>query len=191
MYRTLTTAIASAALALFASTASAVIINLDGVTNNIDNPVTLSFDPSDTVVVDVIGTADGGLYDGWSAWAFNSGCDGMTPSMCEQGWFWSFAVVLDGDPASAIPVGVPGIFEDPLDALAQAKADFPPGSLSGTGFPSLSWYTGEDDPSLGADTRGGISLRITVQGVPLPPTVALFGLGLLGLGAARAKRRAP
>lgn len=182
--------IAVLSLTLSSGIASAMFINLNAVSNNILNPVTIFTNPTDTLYLDVVGTADGGAYDAWSAWAFNSGCDQEQPSMCAQGWLWSLGVFVNQDTGNSGGLGVPGTFADPLDALALARSTYPDGSLSITGWNSYSFFTGEVE--FGADNRGGVSLRYRIVPaevtVPLPATLALFGLGLAGLGWSRRKK---
>lgn len=179
--------IAVLSLTLSSGIASAMFINVNAVSNNIFNPVTIFTNPTDTLYLDVVGTADGGAYDAWSAWAANSGCDQNQPSMCTEGWFWSVGIFVNQDTGISGGLGVSGTFADPLDALALAKSTYPEGSLSISGWNSYSFFTGEEE--LGADNRGGVSLRyriVPAEGtVPLPATLALFGLGLAGLGWSR------
>ena len=184
------TAISALVLVLWTNVASAApmsihIVNVSAVTNNELNPVTILTDSTDTVLIEVIGIADGGLYDAWSAWDTSSGCDSGVPSMCTQGWLWSATVFVNGDPSLSGVIFAPGLFADPLDALAAAKAENPPGPGT-TGFGSYSFFTGETISF--EDNRGGVSLRLTINPVPIPAAAWLFGSALLGLVGVKRKK---
>ena len=174
--------------------ASLITIDLDASTgaggpNDIDNGVTLSFGGSSTftAIVDRIGVAKGGAYNAWNAWSVEAGCD-ASGANCECGWVNSWSYFLNGDKSTATWVGDGNRFSTDVGALASATKIQPILDVS-----SITFFiadTQKNGVSAYSDNVGGISLLVDFQSVLEPGTLALFGIGLLGMGAARRKKKA-
>lgn len=171
------------------SAANAAYVNINGVTGTIDNAVSIVLRETDTLYITPIGIADGGDYDSFSFFSSTAGCDAGGEN-CAQGFLWFLGYLINGDRsldrALLSPVTLNADYtafnmrENALSGLSAVVSDTPEFSI--TGVNSVSLYI-DDDYHL--DNRGGISFdyRIVPAGaVPVPATLALFGLGLLGLG---------
>ena len=174
-------------------------------------PIKLFLDAG-TYVVNPIGMASGGLFDAWSPWNVTlctdpAGCLRTNPST-SSGWITDYwvespditAVSVEGNtllPVSSKPV--PGwqnyflvtteqtiyhvaeefVYPDALTALSHAQSSM--FTLSNSGVVSF-WLS----KTTLLDNRGGMSL--SVNAVPIPAAVWLFGSGIIGLiGIARRK----
>lgn len=153
-------------------------------------------------LVEWIGTADGGLYNGW-----NGSCP---TGDCASGWRENINVITDPGPNPDIQgFGTPNTYGSALAALLayQTQASFTHSTfvwngssyqLDGTETISQPWIVdiaapltvkfgaGDGSPT---DNYGGVSLRIS-NAVPEPQTWAfmILGFGAAGL-AIRARRR--
>ncbi len=81
--------VSAATLLAFASAAEAAVVNIDAV---IEGGTTVALGPG-TYTVSFAGIAGGGLYDGFSYWPANVGCDGGGAN-CDRGWVDHFAIDL-------------------------------------------------------------------------------------------------
>lgn len=190
---------AAMAGALMATTAQAAIINIDSKSTT---PVLYTFDPG-TYLIQWIGTADGGAYNGW-----NPSC---ATGDCTSGWREVFAATTDTGAHPSFDVySVAGpAFPSALAALAgfqtapsivdtvfnwngSAYAPSPGGTIAQpwritVGAPTtVSFFISEPTKD---DNYGGVSLRFTA--VPEPTTWAMMILGLGGIGVALRQRRRP
>jgi len=181
--------VAAATLVLsFATSAHAGIIDLNAETssggpNDIGNAITIpGLSTSDILAILQIGVADGGAYNAWNAWGSVTGCDGAGEN-CSKGWINNWSYYLNGDISTQILVSDGIRYETDLLALANA-----PGVAPITGITSISFFIGDNPYS---DNLGGISLKYDIEpatSVPEPSIIALFGLGLLGLGFASRRK---
>jgi hypothetical protein len=175
-------------IAMWSLAANAIIINLNATISNggpndlIINPVTINLNPTDLFTINLIGIADGGMYDAWNPWGVVSGC--TNGANCTIGWVNTW--VLDANPFGGFGFGDGIAYATPALALANGSGLGGPFSASLTGITSLS-FGFLDDPYT--DNLGGISLEVLIEStVPVPATLALFGLGLAGLGWSRRKK---
>ncbi len=188
---------AVAAGALMASSAQAAILNISATSTT---PVLYTFDPG-TYLIQWIGTADGGAYDGW-----NPSCPSGD---CSSGWREVFAATTDTGPHPSIDsFSIPGpTFSSALAALAafqsapfviDAEASWNGSSyvLTGTQMIAQPWHITIAAPTTVSffiaeptkeDNFGGVSLRISA--VPEPATWAMMILGMGGVGMALRQRR--
>jgi hypothetical protein len=134
------------------------------------NPVNVSLGPG-TYIVTPVGIAGGGMFDAWSAWPANSGC--QPNHICTIGWETSFDYSYSGGYFNA---GNTTKYDTPSEALAHAvSASF---TLAAT--ETVSFGFNECAPCLG-DNRGGNSLRIEAVSTPEPTSVSIVIIGLVGL----------
>jgi hypothetical protein len=167
-----------------------------------------------TYVVEPIGISEGGSYDAWTPWGGTNctdpaGCIRTSPTT-NTGWMADYyagspditSVSVEGvnlTPVSTPTLGWedyflvtpsstyyrvtnPLVYPDALTALSHAQTST--FTLSNSGV--VNFFLRD---SLRSDNRGGMSL--SVNAVPIPPSVWLFGSGLLGLiGIARRKKAA-
>lgn len=176
-------------------TSAGIIVDLSANgTSNISNPVTINFQPGDIFVLTPIGTAGGGAFDAYSFWNANSGCD-LNGENCVNGFHWILAAIINGDTNN---IGGFGLFGEYFATGAQALSNVQNALVNSfgnpyftidtdqAGFTSLGLYITDIDYS---DNRGGISFMYEVRSsVPVSGTIALFGLGLAGLGWSRRKK---
>lgn len=156
-----------------------------------------------TYLIEWIGTADGGLYNGW-----NGACPNGD---CASGWRENFTLISDfvSPHPDVEAFGVPTTYSSALAALLayQTQSSFNHAGLvwngsiyqvDSTETINNPWIVTVDAPvtvkfgagdGSPADNYGGVSLRIT-NAVPEPQTWAfmILGFGAAGL-AIRARRR--
>ena len=189
---------------LYAQTA--VIVNINAVSNGTGNPVPLSL-AAGTYQISPIGTLSGGAFDAWNAWGTTS-CS--TTSGCplngnDTGWLHSFnisapflsSVTVGG--VSLPPVTVLGapsttyFYQDnglssfnsgpsfifPKPSLALAATTISTITLSQA---STVTFTLLDTPYT--DNLGGVSLSVALVPEPQTYALALLGLAILGLRVA-------
>ncbi len=183
--------------ALMATTAQAAIINISATSTT---PVLYTFDPG-TYLIQWIGTADGGAYNGW-----NPSCP---TGDCTSGWREVFSATTDTGPHPSFDTySVPGpAFSSALAALAgfqsapsiiDTQLDWNGSAYvpSPGGMIAQPWHVTIGAPTTVAffiaeptkeDNYGGVSLRFTA--VPEPTTWAMMILGLGGVGVALRQRR--
>lgn len=185
---------------LYVGNANAVIIDLNSRVNDLNNPVNLNLDAG-TYNIDPIGTADGGLYNAWNAWGITTctdpaGCPRTSPTTV-VGWLnvYSFGsadltnVFINGVAATPSSGDIYYVdpflaYPDPLSALADAwSAQF---TLNTASVVTVSFAI-PDRPL--SDNVGGMSLRVDATSAPEPPTIALMGLGLVGIGIGYKRQR--
>lgn len=172
--------------------AQATTINLDAHTHIIgtgvsSNPYQMTFDAGDYQIFP-IGISDGGQFNAYSPWSFNSG-DCLTNPSCipgeGTGYMYRFGVnngsELLIDPALTWD-GL--VYASSIDALQNAKSS---GEyyITLTQTTTLDFFIPTGFPLN--DNRGGISL--TVNPVPVPATILLFGTSLAGLVSYRIRRK--
>lgn len=176
-----------AAALLFATSAQAVIINISATSNTVPpgtNLIELALGPGD-YSIEVIGTAEGGAYNAWSAWNEPHTC-AIDPGVCNPGpgvtgWLNSYAFASPGGGIAATPVGDGLVYNNP--GLANAAAIDSSFSLANAA--TVSFYI-TDFPVT--DNSGGISLNVTQ--VPEPLSVLMLGVALVGLASGRRRFRA-
>lgn len=161
---------------------SAAIVNINSITDNESNPVSISLDAG-TYEVTPIGVADGGSYNAWNAWNGGQviGCD-SNGANCGAGWFhWyyfsssEFGEISNWD-------GV--IYANSSLALANSIST----SFTLTSSAIVNFYVKDGtNGDLAWDNTGGISLNVGSP-VPIPPTLYLFISGLVGLVAINKKK---
>jgi hypothetical protein len=173
---------------LLTSSAHADLITIDlnaspgaGGPNDINNGVTLSLGGSSTftAIIDRIGVADGGAYNAWNAWSVVAGCD-ASGANCVYGWVNSWSYFLNGDKSTATWVGDSKRFSTDVGALASATTIQPIVDVS-----SITFFIA-DAPYW--DNVGGISLLVDFHSVLEPSTLALLGIGLVGIGLVRRRQ---
>jgi hypothetical protein len=154
--------------------ANAAIINLDAVNETLSSQTLML--GAGTYDVTVVGLGYGGDYDAWNAWGKESGCDDAGKN-CSKGWINNYKITALSLGTSLFTDGIR--YETPLLALEFAiDTSF---TLSATEY--VEFYI---DDSNYTDNIGGISLDISL--VPEPSVIALFGLGLIGVGFARRRQ---
>lgn len=163
-----------------AGAANAVIIDLNSLTNDISNPVTISgISASSVIDITPVGIGGGGLYDAWNAWGGAVvGCNGGGEN-CSQGWIHNWSFFVDAD-TSVISGRATTVYATPGQALAAAGS-----RLGITGISSISFFIPD---SFYADNIGGVSLNIEISRpvrVPEPGGLALFGAAFALLGLTR------
>jgi hypothetical protein len=167
MRKTLASAVLAITAALTSASATADIVNLDGL-NSYGVNVTLS---TGDHLVSWIGIADGGLYDAWSPWGDRSG----------NNWLNHIDVSID---QVITGYGTETLYSTPADALAATQGLAFHLNLSSDKVVNFMVADG-----YFADNRGGVSLYISniSPPVPEPETYAMMlaGLGLLGFAARR------
>lgn len=178
--------------------AQAAIVNISATA-----PGGTTFDfATGSYLIEWIGTADGGAFNGW-----NGACP---TGDCTGGWRENFTVITDPGPNPDLEAyGLGPSFSSALVALAayQAAPSINHNSLTWNGSAYVStgveviaqpfivnldapltvkFFAGDGSPN---DNFGGVSLRISAA--PEPGTWALMLLGFGGAGAAlRTRRRA-
>lgn len=186
---------AALSLAMLAGAAQAAIVNISATSPG----ATFDF-AAGSYLIEWIGTADGGAYDGW-----NGSCP---TGDCVGGWRENFTVVTDPGPTPDLSsFGLNPAFSSALAALAAYKAApsvvntslvwngsmYVPDGVEVVPQPfivnvaaplTVKFFAGDGTPN---DNFGGVSLRISAA--PEPGTWALMLLGFGGAGAALRTRR--
>ncbi|MDY7013368.1 MAG: PEP-CTERM sorting domain-containing protein [Cyanobacteriota bacterium] len=184
----------SIALTGSAEAASMFSLNLDG--TNPNNTQTLNLE-SGKYAIELLGIADGGLYDAWTAWRVTSCpdiCDLTSPTTF-TGWlnqFW-FASSDITSVSGAVEMGTGNYFVSDgkvYNTAAAANTAFSPVMFS-LGSDSMVDFEIRDFPFV--DNSGGLTLKISQvsePGNPIPEPTSTFSLLALGiLGAVSIKRR--
>ena len=148
--------------------------------------------------ISVIGTSQGGLYNGWDFATQNFGTASATPA--PNDWVDSFTINANGASNSYVAAGNPGASSD-LGALANYQTSVlyingvPPSSLT----PNTALLTLTSSQSVNftvadylfVDNWGGESLKITAvpaSATPEPSTFGMIGLALVGAAAGLRKK---
>ncbi len=195
---------------LCAQPSSALIIDIDGTSNNLANPVTV-FLTAGTYSVTPIGISGGGLYDAWNPFGTTScatspdGCPQTIPTTVE-GWKISYDVISDdissvivsGTPLTSIssaPSG-PAVIQDywlsngsetdrfhvdDATVYATAADAFPNGESSLFTVSGSGLVGFSILDGFTGDNFGGMSLDIQPLTVPEPAPAALMALALTAL----------
>lgn len=165
---------AAAVLALVGVTSAApTIININGRTNHILNPVQLFFEAG-TYTLDPIGVADGGLYNAISYGA------GQGPGRYKS-WHWWYW--MESPELGVVAINTPQAYLNyEMDAFAAAvSTTF---SLSTDADVKFYILDGPGGYAYAGDNIGGISLRVSSGARPIPApcgvVLASLGAGLVG-----------
>jgi hypothetical protein len=168
------------ALGLAASAAQAEIINVDALTGA---PVRVALSAG-SYQISWVSPAEGGLYSGWNAWGYNTGCDAGGLG-CSTGWLEGFTLSA---PANFPDWGL-GYAAYYYATAAQALAAVPPVQFTLASAELVTLYIGD---IWYPDNQGGVSIDL----IPLSVGASVSlnepaGLGslLLGLGCMGWQRR--
>ncbi|MDY7016405.1 MAG: PEP-CTERM sorting domain-containing protein [Cyanobacteriota bacterium] len=184
--------VSSIAIAGSAEAASMFRVDLDAANPNNQQTVNLA---AGDYKVELLGIADGGLYDAWSLRPSTT-----CPSVCNQtrpitftGWLQNFSIESSDitSISNAFNIGTGKYLATDskvYNTAAAANAAFKPvlfslGANSNVNFEIL------DDPYI--DNRGGLSLKISRVSEPVPEpasTLSLLVLGILGAGSIRGRK---
>ncbi len=118
-----------------------------------------------------------GAYTAFSPWDINIDCNPscVGEAGVHQGYGHYFGIIIDGTEIVGRDDTSSGFFyHDPNDAFANAVQNF---SFTLSGTTDVEFFIPTGFSLL--DNRGGISLAVSA--VPIPPTLFLFGSGILGL----------
>ena len=157
--------------------ANAAIININSLTNNESNSVSLFLDAG-TYDVTQIGIADGGAYNAWNAWNGGqvNGCD-VNGENCRNGWLnWFY---FSSSEFGEISNWDGNIYSSASLALSNSMAT----SFTLTSSALVDFYIKDGtNGSLAWDNVGGISLNVGLPAtVPESPTWYLLVIGIAGL----------
>lgn len=170
--------------------ANALIIDVDGTAN-------ASLDGTNAVsVLLAAGTYElsftEGAYSAFSRFSSSTDCD-ASGANCRTGWENSARYIIDpttflfgdGNASGGIgPISGGGYFVDAATSFANSAGYSTTFSLASA--VNVDFFIFDD--FLG-DNRGGVSLLVQRVGVPEPSVLALFSIGLLGMGLARRRKK--
>lgn len=170
MFKSLVASVALAASVLISGNAQATIINIDATDPN--NGTTLSLEAGD-YRVDLIEDQ----YIAWNAWDRVTDCDGAGEN-CSRGWVNTY--FIDSLELGEVKVGDGNArFATAMQAFDAAEPFF----FTLTSMQDVEFSRPD---SNFADNAGGLSLQLTQ--VSEPATLALLGLGVMGVAAMRRRR---
>lgn len=161
----------------FTGAVNAVIINLDAYDGTDPDPVMVSLALDAGIYdVNVIGVAEGGLYNSWNAWGNTYGCN-SSGADCTHGWVNNYTF-------SSTELGVQTFSDGIRYSSSLLALDHSVNSMFMlTSAAVVDFYIPDSSYS---DNLGGMSLDVTEHlSVPEPSILALFCTGIIGLGFAR------
>ena len=156
---------------------NATIININSLSNNESNPISVHFDAG-IYDVSVIGVGDGGAYNSWNAWNGGQvfGCDGGGAN-CRVGWINNYYI-------SSLEFGEMFLSDGVRYANSSlALANAIPTSFTLTSSAFVNFYIRDGvNGNLAWDNVGGMSLGINLpKSVPAPPVLLLLLVGLVAI----------
>ncbi|MBM3728161.1 MAG: PEP-CTERM sorting domain-containing protein [Acidobacteria bacterium] len=166
------TTVAVVLLGVGPAAGASVIVNIDARSNLVFNNPKTVFLAAGVYQITPVGTAGGGIYDAWSAFAANAGC--QPSGECTAGWEAEYEFASASLPFTLIG-NSPVKYATPLQALAHAVST----TIMLPFAQTVNFGINDCNGCLG-DNRGGNSLLIE-RVVPEPSTwmAAAAGLALL------------